>query len=161
MIFDKNINKNNTVKRKIKCKHLKKPLKFIRNIYGDEINVLNGRSLWKCTECGSVITRDYLYDVGETSDGYHTFNELYDHRTLLLAVIANNNPSISWKSLKHNDGTMFKNMFIVGINTPEGQITYHVELDKWDLFNIYEFDKAPEFDGHTSKDVLHRLKSLF
>ena len=56
---------------------------------------------------------------------------------------------------------MYENMFIAGINTPDGQIIYHIDLDKWDLFNIFILDKAPEFDGHTSQDVLHRLKSLF
>lgn len=159
--IDVNIDKDLKKVNKKGCKHLKKPLKFIRNIYGDEINQLNARSLWECTECGSIITRDYLYDSGKISDGYHTFNELYDHRTMLLAVICNNNPSISWKSNKHSDDRMYQGMFIVGIDTPEGQITYHVNLDKWDLFDIYIRERAPEFDGHTSQDVLHRLKSLF
>ena len=41
------------------------------------------------------------------------------------------------------------------------QITYHVPLERW---NETEFartlDKAPEWDEHTSDDVLQRLKKL-
>lgn len=34
---------------------------FLRNIYGDEINKLNGkRSMWSCTHCGGVIHKDFL-----------------------------------------------------------------------------------------------------
>ena len=48
---------------------------------------------------------------GNTSDGYHTFNELYYHRTVLFAVICNLNKDISWKSKKHKDGTMYDVIF--------------------------------------------------
>lgn len=40
--------------------------KWIRNIYGDEINHSSGkRSLWCCTECGKVQARDGLHDAGD------------------------------------------------------------------------------------------------
>jgi hypothetical protein len=35
---------------------------------------------------------------GDTSDGYHTFNELYYHRMILFSVICNQNKSKAWKS---------------------------------------------------------------
>jgi hypothetical protein len=36
-------------------------LKWVRNIYGDEINARNGmRSEWKCTHCGSYQMRPEL-----------------------------------------------------------------------------------------------------
>lgn len=41
------------------CKHNDKT--FIRNIYGDEINYLNCRSLWKCNHCKKEIKSDQLY----------------------------------------------------------------------------------------------------
>lgn len=42
------------------CNH--EYLEFIRNIYGDEINVRNGkRSEWKCKYCGKLIYKDKLY----------------------------------------------------------------------------------------------------
>ena len=46
----------------IKCNHLDKPLEFIRNIHGDEINYLNARSIWKCPDCGKIILRSQLYE---------------------------------------------------------------------------------------------------
>ena len=87
------------------------------------------------------------------SDGYHTMNELYYHRGILFSVVCNQNSSLAWKSRKHSDDTMYDGMFIAGINTPEGQYTYHCENDLWDLFNIKEIDNAPEWDGHEPKDV--------
>lgn len=93
------------------------------------------------------------------SDGYHTFDELYYHRGLLFSLVCNQNNEISWKSRKHSDGTMYNGMFIAGINTPEGQYTYHCENDLWDLFNVKELEHAPEWDGHKPKDIV-RLLSL-
>ena len=44
------------------CKH---DYKFVRNIYGDEINHRGGkRSLWQCKKCGNLEYRDYLEPVG-------------------------------------------------------------------------------------------------
>lgn len=93
------------------------------------------------------------------SDGYHTMDELYYHRGVLFSVVCNQNSSLAWKSRKHSDGTMYDGMFIAGINTPEGQYTYHCENDLWDLFNVKELDHAPEWDGHEPKDIV-RLLSL-
>ena len=98
-------------------------------------------------------------DPSQVSDGAHTFDELYYHRMMLFAFICNQNSHEAWKSKKHNDGTMIDGMFIVGIDTPEGQFTYHYEMKYWKLFKVKKYLLAPEFDGHTSKDVT-RLFSL-
>lgn len=103
--------------------------------------------------------------IGDLSDGYHTFNELYHHRALLTASIINMlckiSPDSVWKSKKHDDGTMYDNMFIVGFNTPEGNATYHYDIDPyWDMFKCIEIDKAPEFDGHTPEDAINRIYNL-
>ena len=96
----------------------------------------------------------------EISDGWHTFEELYYHRRILFLTIQKANKNISWKSKKHHDGTMFEDSFIVGIETPEGQYTYHYNLKYWDLFEeIKELNYAPEYDGHKPKDIT-RLLSL-
>lgn len=50
---------------------------------------------------------------GNTSDGYHTFNELYHHRAVLFSVIVGNFATRAWKSKLHADGTMYEGMFIV------------------------------------------------
>ena len=40
------------------CKHLDKPLEFVRNITGDEINLAGGkRSVWRCPDCGKLQVR--------------------------------------------------------------------------------------------------------
>lgn len=100
-------------------------------------------------------------DIGEVSDGYHTFNELYHHRAVLFSVICNMMPDKAWKSKLHNTGDMFKGMFIVGIETPQGQATYHYDIDPyWDMFKVKELEKAPMWDGHTPTDAINRIASL-
>ena len=99
--------------------------------------------------------------TGETSDGYHTFNELYHHRAVLFGVICNTRPEIAWKSKQHHDGTMYDGMFIVGINTPDGQATYHYDVEPyWEMFCVKELPKAPEWDGHTPTQAIERIGKL-
>lgn len=98
---------------------------------------------------------------GNTSDGYHTFNELYHHRAVLFSVIVKAFPKRAWKSRKHHDGTMYDGMFIVGIDTPQGQATYHYDVDPyWEMFACRELDYAPEWDGHTSAEAISRIGAL-
>jgi len=98
---------------------------------------------------------------GDTSDGYHTFNELYDHRAKLFSVIVRNYPDLCWKAKLHHDCTMYDGMFIVGINTPDGQASYHYDIDPyWDMFNCKELDRAPEWDGHTPQQAIDRIAAL-
>jgi hypothetical protein len=110
-------------------------------------------------------------DTNLISDGYHTFGELYDHRIQLFirtcwleSFIADNaaedNPV--WKSKFHSDGSTWPGWFVLGINKEPGkQITYHLPMSYWDECSVAEtLDQAPEFDGHTSADVLQRLKYL-
>lgn len=96
--------------------------------------------------------------VGELSDTYHSFNDLYDHRMILSAFAMMNMP-YAWKAKTHEDGSMFDGMFVVGAPTPDGMITYHYDLEYWNLFKIPEIPHAPHFDGHTPEDVINRIKS--
>jgi hypothetical protein len=113
--------------------------------------------------------------TGETSDGYHTFNELYDHRiTLFIALCTyvhvyshhslNELSGHVWRSKLHSDGSAIDGWFIMGIGTAPGeQITYHLPLSRWadtDWLGT-ERERAPEFDGHTGADVLVRLRRFF
>lgn len=99
--------------------------------------------------------------TGETSDGYHTFNELYHHRAILFSVIVRTFKNLSWKSKLHHDGTMFDDMFIVGVDTPEGQATYHYDVvPYWNMFECNTLEKAPEWDGHTATQAIERIASL-
>ncbi len=116
----------------------------------------------------SVFQRKYSdAPVGETSDGYHTFNELYEHRIQLwitlcreLWVSRENVEQLAWRSKLHSDGSSLEGWFVLGVghNT---QITYHVPLERWDDCGFAAtLERAPTFDGHTSADVLQRLKTL-
>lgn len=63
--------------------------------------------------------------------------------------------------MKHSDGSMFDGMFIVGINTPHGQATYHYDINPyWDMFDVFEYDRAPEWDGHTPDMAIERIGKL-
>ena len=99
--------------------------------------------------------------TGETSDGYHTFNELYHHRAVLFSVIVKAFEDKAWKSRKHHDGTMYDGMFIVGVETPYGQATYHYDIEPyWDMFCCQEIERAPEWDGHTPAQAIERIGKL-
>lgn len=103
-------------------------------------------------------------DPGSISDGYHTFDELYHHRAILFSVVCKNYPELAWKSKLHHDpknNPMYDGMFIVGIETPMGQATYHYYTDPyWDIFNVKELETAPEWDGHTPDEAIKRISSL-
>lgn len=98
---------------------------------------------------------------GDTSDGYHTFNELYHHRAVLFSVIVKAFQEKAWKARLHHDGTMYDGMFIVGIDTPEGQASYHYDMDPyWDMFECRELERAPKWDGHTPAQAIERIGKL-
>lgn len=103
-----------------------------------------------------------VIDIGEISDGFHTFNSLYYQRCVLFAVICKAFNNRAWKSRKHSDGESCfgGGWFVVGVDTPNGQYTYHYEDKYWDMFKCKELEIAPEWDGHTEKNVM-RLFSLF
>lgn len=99
--------------------------------------------------------------LGEVTDTYHTFNQLYHQRAILFSIICNLFPHLCYKSKLHSDGTMFEGMFVVGINTLKGQFSYHYDIEPyWEYFKVPEVERAPEWDGHTEDDALERLSSL-
>ena len=122
-----------------------------------------------------------LERINEISDGYHTFDELYEFRKMYNAVLFNewaenletssdfgqalfNVPKYNvHKSWKHHDGELCfgGGWFIVSAMLPTGLISNHYKAEDWDLFKVPEVEKALyEFDGHTPQDVLIRLKNL-
>jgi len=111
----------------------------------------------------------------DANDGYHTFTELYEHRiTLFIALCKLLNRKTSspifegmdvfpvWRSKLHSDGSAFEGWFILGINKEQGrQMTYHLPLSKWGETGFAEtLERAPEYDGHSSNDVLERLNKM-
>lgn len=100
---------------------------------------------------------------GDTSDGYHTFNELYFYRMLYNAHaahgwLAQGIPVV--KSWRHSDGEecFGGGWFIVTATLPAGQVSNHYEARHWGLFKVPEADLPPEWDGHTPHDAAMRLR---
>jgi len=112
-----------------------------------------------------ISNREKLAITGETSDGYHTFNELYHYRMLYNALYVNelvkNNPYSVHKSKRHSDGELAfgGGWFVVTMDLPAGQVTNHYELKDWDKFHCAELDKAPEWDGHTPQEAAERMEA--
>lgn len=116
-------------------------------------------------------------DDMQVSDGYHTMDELYDHRIALWIALcrmvqASDDTAAEyggvsprervWRSKLHDDGSEYEGWFILGIGKEKGKImTYHLPNIKWDEVSFADtLERAPEFDGHTAADVLERLKTL-
>ena len=101
-------------------------------------------------------------DIGELSDGFHTFNGLYEQRMILFAALVKAYKDRSWKSYRHEDGEWCfgGGWFVVGIDTPEGTYTYHYENKYWDMFDCIDLPRAKHWDGHTEADAETRLMSL-
>lgn len=99
---------------------------------------------------------------GQISDGYHTFDELYDFRRAYNAALVNTHVYPCHKSLRHSDGELCfgGGWFIVMINLPTGQISNHYETKYWDEFNCEERECAEPWDGHTEKDVVEFANNL-
>jgi len=99
--------------------------------------------------------------TGDTSDGFHTFNELYEHRcTLYLALMASN-PNMSWASAKHFDGTAFDGWFVAGMELPTGDVTYHLPDSMWEMAKktgACIMVRGKEWDGHSAADVVERIQ---
>jgi hypothetical protein len=132
------------------------------------------QSIDRANEYGSFPTR-------LLSDGYHTFDELYEFRKMYNAVLFNEwanlllpaegygnalfkvNKYDVHKSWKHSDGEecFGGGWFIVSAKLPTGLISNHYKTEDWDLFKVPEVEQAKyEYDGHTAQDVLIRLKDL-
>ena len=100
--------------------------------------------------------------TGDVSDGYHTFDELYEHRTVLFVALMKSHTELSWISYQHDDGSEMDDWFIAGMSLPTGDVTYHLPNEYWDsciVGGIKVLEHAVVWDGHDSNDVLLRLGS--
>lgn len=72
---------------------------------------------WRCSARKSV----------EVGDGYHTLEELYEHRhRLFLFAMGAAGKDFAWFCERHADGASFPGWFIAGVNLPAGTISYHM-----------------------------------
>ena len=166
-------NKADPIMQYFKYNHLPAHLKGVSQVISNVAELLYSqlpdgpekssglRKLLEAKDClvRSALNAPNAVQAGKLSDGYHSYNELYAHRMQLFAVVCKQNQALAWKSKLHHDGSMLPEYFIVGLNTPEGQFTYHYHADHWNLFDVVELDNAPKWDGHTADDVT-RLHSL-
>jgi len=93
----------------------------------------------------------------DVSDGYHTIDELYDHRCSLFVMLC-----LQMKGQVFYKLDIFSpGWFILYLETKYGQISYHIK----DVFlpaiqNVAIYDVEHVWDGHSSKDVLDRMNLL-
>ena len=100
-------------------------------------------------------------ETGEVSDGYHTFNELYEHRHALFIALSRTRLDLCWRSKLDSSGKGMEGWFLAGMCLPTGDISYHLPDRLWELLDeARTIDHAPKWDGHTSVDVIARLKAL-
>ena len=111
------------------------------------------------------------------SDGWHTFEELYNYRAIYNAGLVN---MIVWakkhtvgpggfddidviKSLRHFGGEKCYDgkYFVVMIKTPYGQISNHYKLEHWNKFNCRSAKVGWKWDGHTMQESNARLIKLY
>lgn len=110
-----------------------------------------------------------MSDLGHLSDGYHTFDELYDHRVALWIALCRKTAATTreswnptWRTRLHSDGSSFEGWFVLGMFHEAGhQITYHLPDRQWERCDFARTLKhAPEFDGHTPAQVIERISKL-
>lgn len=104
-----------------------------------------------------------MENKGQISDGYHTFDELYEHRHRLFLCLLATYTGASWASRTHSDGSSYEGWFVCGMILKEGQVSYHLPERLWpevEKLGITE-NPQPEYDGHTAEDVVERLAGFF
>lgn len=129
----------------------------------------------RCTRCSAPveIIEDKVSYIplkvdAETSDGHHTFRELYRYRCLYNASLFNEWAKLGLydvhKSKLHHDGTVpfgDSKWFIVVAELPVGQISNHYRVaTDWDLFDIPTKEVCNVYDGHTPAAVAERIEEF-
>lgn len=145
----------------------------------EKITISGATQVEKMTDHLSM-TQQVIAKGGEDmicSDGYHTFDELYEHRITLFIALCKSlvmlwdaqkvggTEEMVWRSQRHSDGELCfgdGSWFVMGIAKDSGkQITYHLPMIYWENTDFATtLEKAPEWDGHSSQDVLNRLKAM-
>ena len=86
-----------------------------------------------------------MNEPGSTSDGYHTFKELYEHRFELWITVCRQVQSDprhqyreAWRTRVHSDGSVMDGWFVLGISEFDPQtckqitqMTYHLPDERW------------------------------
>lgn len=102
-------------------------------------------------------------DMGEVSDGYHTFNELYEHRHALFLALAKASGSRFSISEAHDDGSKFEGWFLAVLHLPTGEIRYHLPMRLWGAAvhaGAEAVPRGPAWDGATADATIARLSKF-
>ena len=143
----------------------------LKELTEKRFTLTNPKNAFQEMKCGindsdKTLTFNEVIDL--LNDQSELIQELYDFRLLYNALLFNewfkNDVCEVYKSMKHHDGEpcFDGEWFIVVAILPTGkQITNHYNIQDWDLFQIPEYPQVKDtFDGHTSKDVLKRLREI-
>lgn len=124
----------------------------------DHQGVTAAEILGVCESAADAVIAALPPVTGDTSDGYHTFDELYEYRMLYNAAFVNSTSLPVVKSWRHSDGEpcFGGGWFVVVVTLPTGQVSNHYKAEHWDLFCVPE-GTPPEYDGHTPQDAAARL----
>jgi hypothetical protein len=120
-------------------------------------------------ESGEVVVESHSR-IDDVSDGYHSFDQLYKHRhALFVALLAESNmvSGAGWYAHQHHDGSSYPGWVLVGttiddIDGNDMQISYHLPesyVPHLKAAGCIAMETAPQWDGHTSDDVVTRLLS--
>lgn len=143
----------------------------------DQRILLPEHSAWHAEWNDERQVEDIVFDKGKSryvSDGYHTFDELYDFRMLYNALLFNQwaiqdkkdqddgivPQHAAHKSWKHFEGEdcFGGGWFIVVAYVGGKQISNHYKAEHWDLFKLPVEPRADKWDGHTPQDVADRMR---
>ena len=99
----------------------------------------------------------------DISDGYHTFNELYECRHALFIALMKAHFRTAYRANNNDVWESYQWWFIWWINTNEWQISFHIPNALWNELDDYGIQtslNAPKWDWHTTKDCINRLYQL-
>lgn len=99
---------------------------------------------------------------GNMSDGYHTFDELYEHRCLLYLTWLVEEKKYGGQRAVFYKLDHFPGWDLVATHIGGQQVSYHLPLKYRDIVMHYftpRADLESVWDGHSSSDVVKRLES--
>jgi hypothetical protein len=91
-----------------------------------------------------------IKDCDYVRDQFHSMDEVYKQRTILLMAIAKTGVLKSYKTAIED------RWFVGGLLLPSGQVGFHLEAHYYNSFNA-TMEKAPDWDGHDSQLAIRRL----
>jgi hypothetical protein len=101
-------------------------------------------------------------ETGSISDGYHTFDELYEHRHALFLNVMQMVYFVNGKTWVEID-PQTPGWFLAGFDSDTyGQVSYHLPMRLVAHAQRYVnvgYIRKP-YDGYTSADVLERLQRM-